>query len=128
MTEHTRPTVLVVDDEPLVVELVEQILKDDGYEVITATSGAQAVDVCAASDRHVDLLLTDVQMPEMTGRMLAVTLGKSQLGMKVLYLTGHCEDLFTSLDLRPHEAFIKKPTTATALRSAVDLHLYLGRT
>lgn len=109
MTEIDRPTMLVVDDDPLVVEMVGQTFQAEGYHVLTAPSGAQALDVCASSGRRVDLLLTDLHMPGMTGRMLAAMLRKSQPGLRVIYLTGFAGDLFTSLMLEPHEKFIEKP-------------------
>jgi two-component system cell cycle sensor histidine kinase/response regulator CckA len=120
-----RPTILVVDDQPELVALLQRMLEVDGYETLTATSGTEALNLCASSPRRVDLLLTDLHMPGMTGRMLATALRNTQLGMKVLYLTGHSDDLFGSLTLlEPHEAFLEKPITAGALREGVSLHLY----
>ena len=64
-------------------------------------------------------------MPEMSGRKLATEMRKGQLGMKVVYLTAHCDDLFGDLTLlEPHEAFIEKPISPVGVREAVALHLY----
>jgi len=120
-----RSTVLVVDDEPALVAMVTRMLEPHGHQILTATSGPEAIAICAARSQPVDLLLTDLHMPEMTGRALATELRKTQLGLKVLYLTAHCDDLFGTLTLlEPHEAFIEKPISAPGVRDAVALHLY----
>lgn len=125
MTSDSRSTVLVVDDEPELVALVARMLEPDGYQILTATLGAEALRVGASSDRPIDLLLTDLHMPGMTGRSLSVELRKHHLGLKVLYLTGHSDDLFGTLTLlEPHEAFMEKPITAVGIREAVSIHLY----
>lgn len=125
MTRNPRPTVLVVDDEPNLVTIVARMLESDGYRVVTATSGAEALEIGASHDRPIDLLLTDLHMPEMTGRRLSTELRKTQLGLKVVYLTGHADDLFGDLTLlEPHEAFIEKPISPAGVREAVSLHLY----
>jgi CheY-like chemotaxis protein len=125
MARDSRSTVLVVDDEPKLAALVARMLEPDGYHVVTATSGAEALEICASRDRPIDLLLTDLHMPEMTGRGLATELRKTEIGLRVLYLTAHADDLFGTLTLlEPHEAFVEKPITVTGIRNAVALHLY----
>jgi CheY-like chemotaxis protein len=120
-----RSTVLVVDDEPALVAMVTRMLEPHGYQIVTATSGPDAIAASAARSQPIDLLLTDLHMPDMTGRTLATELRKTQLGLKVLYLTAHCDDLFGALTLlEPHEAFIEKPISAAGVRDAVALHLY----
>ena len=124
-TREARPIVLVVDDEPAVVQLLVRMLAPGGYQILTATCGKGALAVSAASPRPIDLLLTDLHMPEMNGRTLATEMRRTQLGMKVVYLTAHCDDLFGELTLlEPHEAFIEKPISPTGVREAVALHLY----
>jgi len=124
-TRDTKPVVLVVDDEPAVVQLVTRMLEPAGYQILTADCGRNALAVGAASPRPIDLLLTDLHMPEMNGRQLATEMRKTQMGMKVVYLTAHCDDLFGELTmLEPHEAFIEKPISPTGVREAVALHLY----
>jgi CheY-like chemotaxis protein len=120
-----QPLVLVVDDEPAFVQLATRALEPAGYRVLAATSGVDALQVTASLTRPLDLLLTDLEMPEMSGRSLASELRKKQGGLKVLYLTGHSDALFghaSMLDL--HEAFIEKPISGPALREAVALHLF----
>jgi CheY-like chemotaxis protein len=117
--------VLVVDDEPTVVQLVIRMLEPAGYPILTAHSGTEALAVAAASARPIDLLVTDLHMPDMSGRKLSTEMRRTQFGMKVVYLTGHCDDLFGDLTmLEPHEAFIEKPISPTGVREAVALHLY----
>lgn len=100
-------------------------LESEGYRVVKAISGAEALDIGASHDRPIDLLLTDPHMPEMSGHRLSTELRKTQLGLKVVYLTGHADDLFGDVTLlEPHEAFIEKPISPTGVREAVALHLY----
>ena len=125
MTNDSRSTVLVVDDDPALVTVVARMLEPDGYQVVTATSGAEALDICASRNGSIDLLLTDLHMPGMTGRDLGTEMRKTELGLKVLYLTAHSDDLFGTLTLlEPHEAFVEKPMTVRGIRDAVSLHLY----
>ena len=120
-----KPLVLVVDDQPSYVQLVTRALEPAGYRVVAATSGAAALQATASLAQPLDLLLTDLQMPEMSGRSLARELRKTQGGLKVLYLTGHSEALFDQTStLELNEAFIEKPITGAALREAVALHLF----
>jgi CheY-like chemotaxis protein len=124
-TDGPYPTVLVVDDDSEIVALVTRMLEPDAYQILTATSGAQAIDICASLDRPIDLLLTDLEMPAMSGRVLSTELRNTQLGLKVLYLTAHSDVLFGALTLlEPHEAFMEKPMSAQGLREAVALHLF----
>jgi len=123
--EQRKPVVLVVDDEPEIVQLVTRMLEPDGYQLLTANSGDDAMAVAAAATRPIDLLLTDLHMPEMSGRAIATELRKSQFGLRVVYLTAHCDDLFGELTLlEPHEAFIEKPISPAGVREAVALHLF----
>jgi len=123
--QQAKAVVLVVDDEREIVEIVTRVLEKDGYGLLTAACGAQALAIAAACTRPIDLLLTDLHMPEMSGRTLATELRKTQFGLKVVYLTGHCDDLFGEVTLlEPHEAFIEKPIAPTLVREAVCLHLF----
>ena len=124
MPSH-KPLVLVVDDQPSYVQLVTRALEAAGYRIVAATSGAAALQATASLAQPLDLLLTDLQMPEMSGRSLARELRKTQRGLKVLYLTGHADALFDQAStLELDEAFIEKPITGAALREAVARHLF----
>ena len=123
MGSSESPLVLIVDDEPALVKLGKRALESAGYRVIVAHSGAEALTVGCAE--RVDLLLTDLNMPGMSGRVLATELRKEHLGLKILYLTAHADELFGQLNqLEPDEAFLEKPVTGEVLRDAVAMHLF----
>ena len=122
MDSPDLPLVLIVDDEPALVKLGKRALESAGYRVIVAHSGAEAL--AASSAGRVDLLLTDLNMPGMSGRTLAAELRKSNAGLKILYLTAHADELFGLVNLlEADEAFLEKPVTTEALRDAVAMHL-----
>ena len=81
-------TVLVVDDEPAMVNLAKITLEAGGYEVLTASNGRQALELCAAQKDCVDLLLTDMNMPQMNGAELACSLVELVPGLPVVFMTG----------------------------------------
>jgi CheY-like chemotaxis protein len=123
MDSSELPLVLIVDDEPALVKLGKRALESAGYRVIVAHSGVEALT--ASSGEHVQLLLTDLNMPGMSGRALATELRKSHVGLKILYLTAHADELFGLVNLlEGDEAFLEKPVTAEALRDAVAMHLF----
>jgi CheY-like chemotaxis protein len=85
-------TILVVEDEQAVRDLTVRILQQLGYAILTAASGAEALEICQAHTGHIDLLLTDVVMPNMSGRQLADHLQVSRPQTKVLFLSGYTEN------------------------------------
>ena len=87
-TITVQKTILVVDDEPGVLELVRVILCRHGYRVLTAASGPKALDTCERHPGTVDLLLTDVMMPEMSGFALVRGMRDLDPDLPVLYMTG----------------------------------------
>jgi two-component system, cell cycle sensor histidine kinase and response regulator CckA len=112
--------ILVVDDEPSVRAFVTEVLRGAGYETVVAADGEQALNVLG----HIDLLLTDLMMPRMTGDVLAVKMFTKQPTLKVLYLTAYSEGLFKKkVHLWNTEALLDKPVTAEELLDAVDLLL-----
>jgi CheY-like chemotaxis protein len=107
-------TVLVVEDEPALARVITRILNNGGYHVVTAANGAEALRLygqhgCAA-------LLTDVIMPEMSGRRLAELLRERQPGLPVLYMSGYSNGLLGTTHVIDEDiAFIEKPFTASDL-------------
>jgi CheY-like chemotaxis protein len=116
----TRETVLIAEDEPLVRLLTKKVLEHAGYRVLVASSGAEALAIAGAFADPIDLLLTDVVMPQMNGRDLARELGKVRPGMQVLFMSGYSEDAVARQDtLDPGTVLIQKPFTPAALASTV---------
>ncbi|BEL08778.1 PAS domain-containing sensor histidine kinase [Actinoplanes sichuanensis] len=104
-------TILVVEDEPALARVVTRILAGGGYRVLTATGGPQALTLF--HQHGCDLLLTDVIMPEMSGRRLAELVHQAEPGLPVLYMSGYSNGLLgTTHVLDGDIAFIEKPFTA----------------
>lgn len=101
-------TVLVVDDEDEVRRLLVDVLRIGAYHVLEARNGEQAFEVAAAHDRPLDLLVTDLVMPQMGGTDLADKLRTLQPDLKVLFMSGYSEK-DRARELRPGEEFIAKP-------------------
>jgi two-component system cell cycle sensor histidine kinase/response regulator CckA len=119
--------ILAVDDEPGVLALVRRCLDDRSVTLTEASSGKDAL---AQIPKHptLDLLITDLRMPEMEGDELARQVRTLEPDLKVLYLTSHADGLFEAKNqLWAGEAYLDKPFTRNGLREAVALLLF-GRT
>jgi len=104
-------TVLVVEDEPALARVIARILTGGGYRVLAANNGPQALELF--HQHGCDLLLTDVIMPEMSGRRLAELLTAERPELPVLYMSGYSNGLLgTTHVLDDDIAFIEKPFTA----------------
>ena len=118
--------VLVVDDEEPVRKFVERVLREAGYETRVAADGPEALEV-AKSGPAVDILVTDLMMPQMNGDELVRRLRLEEPALKVLYLTGFSDRLFKEKStLWQDEAFLEKPCSVKGLLQAVSL-LYSGK-
>jgi CheY-like chemotaxis protein len=84
-------TVLVVDDEPLIRSFVTEILQEEGHAVFAASCGSQALSLFQSHHREIDLLISDVVMPEMDGPALATQLQTECPGLRVLLMSGYCD-------------------------------------
>jgi CheY-like chemotaxis protein len=114
-------TILVVEDEAGIRALVRKILRRQGYDVIEAANGQEALALCRDHGRRVDLLITDVLMPQMGGRELVERLQTQGREMKVLYVSGYTDDTTVySGDLPPGTAFLQKPFTLGSLLDKVQ--------
>lgn len=113
-------TVLVVDDEPTLRAVMRRALLRDGYEVLVAEDGARALKLMADHPGPVDLLLTDVIMPGLSGLELARRLGGQRPGLAVLYVSGFTfEAAVPPTDLEHGVAYLAKPFDTVVLTEKV---------
>ncbi len=113
-------TILLVEDEEGVRELVAETLYSQGYHVIEAPHGGQALAVCEQYRGPIDLMLTDVVMPQMSGRELAERARPLRPGMKVMFVSGYTDiSIVHHGILDAHAAFLPKPFTPDALARKV---------
>jgi PAS domain S-box-containing protein len=109
-------TVVLAEDEDALRVLLGRVLAGSGYHVIAGRNGAEALEAVRARGGRVDVLLTDVVMPRMTGTELASALAGEQPGVKVLFMTGHTEDAKLLGRFEAGDAeIIQKPFTSEAL-------------
>jgi two-component system cell cycle sensor histidine kinase/response regulator CckA len=119
-----RGTVLLVEDEDAVRSFAARALGQRGYNVLQATTGAEALEVFAKHDGEVDLVVSDVVMPEMDGPTLFEKLRRERPDLKVIFISGYAEDAF-----RQHLAenedfmFLQKPFDLKELAAAVKAAL-----
>jgi PAS domain S-box-containing protein len=108
--------ILVVEDEAALREVTRRTLADNGYRVIAAGGGQEAIEAVAASADRIDVLLTDVVMPGMQGREVAERVGELQPGIGVLFMSGYTEGLLSTQGvLEPGINLIEKPFTEASL-------------
>ncbi len=113
-------TVLLVEDEASVRQLVRETLEAGGYKVLEAETGEAALRVAAQNDSRIDILITDVVMPGMSGQELSQQLWSADPALKVLYLSGYTEDsIIREGALEAGTAFLQKPFTLQALSRKV---------
>jgi CheY-like chemotaxis protein len=118
-------TILLVEDEAEVRRLAREMLTRQGYTVIEAGSGAEAIRIWRDRHRSIDMLLTDVVMPKMSGRELADKLRELRPGLKVMYMSGYTDDVMQRHGiLESGTTFLAKPFTSELLsrkvRSVLD--------
>jgi len=118
---HVRATVLVVEDDELLRGVVKDILDEGGHRVIVHANGQQALTWIDDGGAPFDLLLTDVVMPGISGRILADAILSRRPGVKILYMSGYADDdgLRRGL-LGPGASCLHKPFTSDELLGAVQ--------
>jgi CheY-like chemotaxis protein len=113
-------TILLVEDDEAVRELSREILEMNGYEVLEATNGQDALNICENRDREFHLIVTDLVMPEMGGRDLADAVGPTMPETKILFLSGYADSVvFHQGMLEEGSFFLQKPFTPTGLAQKV---------
>jgi PAS domain S-box-containing protein len=116
----TAETILVVEDEDAVRCVTSRVLVKRGYEVLEASGGEQAIRIANEFEGRINLLLTDVVMPRMSGRELAAILVESRPDMKVMYVSGYTDDAIVRHGiLEPGVIFLQKPFSPDTLARKV---------
>ena len=124
-TLAVKKTVAVVDDDPMMLDVLARILQRENYELLMASGGPEIMEKLANHQGSVDLLVTDYAMPDMQGRELADKVRERFPAVKVLYQTGFSDMLFENrVELEDGAAFLEKPFTARGLREAARLVLF----
>ncbi|HKC48330.1 MAG TPA: response regulator, partial [Gemmatimonadales bacterium] len=116
---HGGGTILVVEDSSQLRELFRDVLELHGYKVLDAPNGRAALDVAAAHQGTIDLLLTDVIMPEMNGRQLADRLLATRPGTKVMFASGYSADDLVRHGVEAGMAYMQKPFSPESLAQKV---------
>jgi CheY-like chemotaxis protein len=111
---------LVAEDEDALREVVCEVLEGLGYTVLAASSGDRALALASEHAGEIDLLLTDVVMPQMSGHELADRLSESQPGLKILYVTGYSDDVILKRGVEAGKAaLVQKPFSSESLARGV---------
>lgn len=117
-----RRTILIVDDDQAMLNMLVRVFEKENYDIITAASGADALRKAEERGGQIDLLVTDYAMPGMHGRALAERMREIVSDLPVLYETGFTDLLFAGWhELEERAAFIEKPFTPRGIREAARL-------
>jgi CheY-like chemotaxis protein len=112
--------ILVVEDEEAIRNLIRQVLELRGYAVRTTGAVEEAIRICEETARRIDLLVTDVVLPGMSGFDLAARARGSRPGLKVLYMSGYAADEGLGAGgPDPGAAFLQKPFTPAGLQTKI---------
>ncbi len=119
MPEHAK--ILIVDDDPIVAESLEEVLRASGYEVSSALGGREALELLAQSGRAPDAIITDVVMPGVGGLQLLREVRQKRIGSAVIMLTGYgtVESAVEALRLGAAD-YLTKPVVESELRLAIE--------
>ncbi len=120
LSARGRETLLIVEDEEMILRVAQQALRGFGYRVLTARDGQQALELSEHTGELIHLLITDVVMPKMSGQVLAEKLGARRPGLKVLFSSGHTETAIVEQGVLVDGVdFLQKPYSPTALAKRV---------
>ena len=116
-------SILLVEDEDMLRGLIRELLEIKGYAVLEASQGVEALELMRSADRAVDLVLTDVVMPHMSGSELVEHLKKDHPGLKVIFMSGYTGASTAAIHKNlgtPGVAFLQKPFRLNALIGVVE--------
>jgi CheY-like chemotaxis protein len=119
--QEDRKTILVVDDEPLILGLVRNMLRKEGYAILEASDGREALQVFAEHAHTIHLLLTDIVMPSMNGYQLADAMRAQSPDLRVLFMSGYQDRVISDVTgfAVQAAALIRKPFTQHGLTSKI---------
>ena len=120
MTSPSRETMLVVDDEEMVRRLAARMLQGEGYHVMVAGGGEEAIRLLQRASQRIDLVVTDVAMPGIGGRQLGDTIFHCWPRVRVLFMSGFpAHRILEEGALDPASPFLQKPFTRDQLTRKV---------
>jgi two-component system cell cycle sensor histidine kinase/response regulator CckA len=120
-TAENQGTILIVDDDPSVLILVQNILTSAGYRVLPALDRADAVRLAGQKHIHMDMALLDVYMPGVSGTELADEIMSIRPNLRILWMSGFVEDEFIRIKLiAGYSGFLSKPLRRDGLLLAVE--------
>ena len=114
------PVILLVEDETMVREITGQVLSHAGYSVLESSNAKEALQIAGSHDGPIDLLLTDIVMPEMNGADLAQHMLSRQPDLVTIFMSGYAEHDVLKKAKFNSAAHIQKPFTIDALLSSVS--------
>ena len=112
-------TILLAEDEEFIRRLTSRILMENGYEVLAAATGSEALVIGKREIRRIDLLLTDVIMPGIGGAELVKELRRSRPDLPVVYMSGYTFEALDLNELGESENYLPKPFTSDVLLKAI---------
>jgi two-component system, cell cycle sensor histidine kinase and response regulator CckA len=120
LPQKNSETILLVEDEEVVRELTSRILRDLGYGVLVASNGQEALDIAAKSIETIDLVISDIVMPQMGGKELVEKLLLMKPQIKLIYISGYTENSIVHQGvLDPNIDFLQKPFSYEAIAAKV---------
>lgn len=116
-------TVLLVEDDSMVRDMIEGVMLHFGYTVLVASHPEKAIELNAGYKKKIDLLLTDIVMPGMDGFSLASRIAESREGIKILFISGYSEDVISGSTRLNDSVYLQKPFTPQELLGKVRMLL-----
>jgi CheY-like chemotaxis protein len=125
-SQSNSKTILLVDDEPGILKVCRQILEERGYRVLATSSPDEAIRLAIGHAGTIDLLLTDVIMPEMNGRELSARISGLLPNIRIMFMSGYMDNMFDDHGVVEGVNFISKPFSlkefTTIIRNQLERH------